>query len=131
MIASFWKKLLRQEGHEHILTPQHETARFELRYGNLVMGRLWLEEGEWHFAYTDAFRAQDKVKPIIDFPNPERHYRSKELWPFFAVRIPSLEQPAVQRAIREKNLDEHNQVELLRAFGKTTVSDPFILEPTL
>lgn len=125
------KKLLRPDGHEHILTPQHETARFDLRYGDLVMGHLWLDEGVWHFAYTEEFRQQDQVKPLTDFPYLEKQYSSRELWPFFEVRIPSLEQPDVQRIIREHHLDEQNQVALLRLFGKKSIANPFILEPAM
>ena len=128
-MLSALKKLFRQEGHEHILTPQHEKARFELRYGDLAMGHLWLDEGVWHFAYTPEFRRQEAVKPLVDFPDTAKQYTSQALWPFFQFRIPSLEQPAVQRAIEEKALDEHDEVQLLRAFGKTTISNPFVLDP--
>ncbi|MEL6446198.1 MAG: HipA N-terminal domain-containing protein [Bacteroidota bacterium] len=124
------KKLLRQDGHEHVLTPRDESARFDLLYGSLPVGTLWLEDGgEWRYAYADAFRQQTEVKPLVDFPHLDKQYVSDELWPFFAVRIPSLEQPAVQREIAERDLDEHNQVALLRAFGTTSISNPFVLKP--
>lgn len=67
----------------------------------------------------------------MDFPDLDKHYRSEDLWPFFAVRIPSLEQPAVQRAVQDMKLDAHNEVDLLRAFGKKTIANPFVLEPAL
>lgn len=128
MMRSLIKKLLRQEGHEHILTPQHTTARFELQYAHLVVGELWLENGMWHFAYSDEFRRQSEIKALIDFPDSMKTYTSDELWPFFQVRIPSLEQPAVQREIKERALDDKNEVELLRAFGRKSISNPFVLE---
>ena len=54
---------------------------------------------------------------------------SDVLWPFFVIRIPSLGQPAVQRVIREENLDPSNEVQLLKRFGKTTIANPFTLIP--
>ncbi len=51
------------------------------------------------------------------------------LWPFFVIRIPGLGQPAVQRVIREENIDPSNEAQLLKRFGKTTIANPFTLIP--
>ncbi len=126
-ISTLKKILSRQDGWEQLQTPDQETADFRLQYRGLNVGVLSLQDGKWHFEYTDDFRDQQEICPIIDFPSLNKHYESEVLWPFFAVRIPSLEQPAVQRVIHEENLDEHNEVQLLKRFGKTTIANPFTL----
>lgn len=127
MIPALKKILSRQDGREHLHTPQQEEADFLLQYRDLDIGRLWLCDGKWHFEYTDAFRRKKDVYPIINFPALDKHYESEALWPFFAVRIPGLGQPAIQRVIREEHLDERNEAQLLKRFGKTTIANPFIL----
>lgn len=72
-------------------------------------------------------RGQDLVRPLIDFPDVEKVYRQRDLWPFFLSRIPSLAQPKVQEAIVREGLDARNEVELLRFFGRRTIADPFDL----
>ncbi len=129
MISTLKKLLSRQDGREHLLTPQGEDADFLLQYDSLDVGRLWLRGGVWHFEYTSAFQSQDAVNPLVDFPHPDKHYESDTLWPFFAVRIPSTEQPGVQRVLAEEDLDSVNEAQLLKRFGKTTISNPFNLEP--
>ena len=129
MISTLKKLLSRQDGREHLLTPRGEEADFILQYDALDVGRLWLRGGVWHFKYTSAFQSQKDVQPLVDFPHPEKHYKSDALWPFFAVRIPSTEQPGVQRILAEENLDAVNEAQLLKRFGKTTISNPFNLEP--
>ncbi len=105
------------EGLEEVGTPQHEDAAFMLKYESLLIGYLRLHEGLWEFRYSDEFRHQFEVKPIVGFPNVERTYVSKELWPFFMARIPSLAQPQVREFVDRVGLDEHNSAALLRAFG--------------
>ncbi|HZR78651.1 MAG TPA: HipA N-terminal domain-containing protein [Chthoniobacterales bacterium] len=106
-----------------------EPIVFSVMLDDLEVGRLRLEAKEWVFSYSDAFRAQRKIKPIVDFPNLEREYRSADLWPFFLLRIPSLKQPAVQEFLREENVGKPNAVLLLKRFGKRSAANPFELVP--
>ena len=129
MISTLKKILFHQDGQEHLRTPQDEIAEFLLQYRNLDVEHLSLDDGKWHFEYDDAFREKEGVCPIMDFPNLDKRYESDVLWPFFVVRIPGLGQPAIQRVIQEENLDPHNEVQLLKRFGKTTIANPFILIP--
>jgi hypothetical protein len=46
--------------------------------GILEVVILHMEGGEWVFAYSQDFRAQSKVAPIIDFPHVDREYRSHQ-----------------------------------------------------
>ena len=129
MISTLKKMLSRQDGLEGLCTPQHEVADFLLQDRDLEVGRLWLHDGKWHFEYADVFRRKKDVYPIINFPRLDKHYESETLWPFFAIRIPGLKQPAIQRIIREENIDARNEAQLLKRFGETTIANPFILTP--
>lgn len=134
MIENLKKILSREGGREYVQPSKEEKADFLLRVRErtghtLDVGRLSLREGMWHFEYTDGFRRQTKIRPIVNFPILDKHYESDTLWPFFVIRIPGLKQPAVQREIEEKELDEHNEAQLLRHFGKTSIANPFILIP--
>ena len=120
----FW----RSEGFEGLKTPQNVVARFELSYKDLKIGSLSLDNGKWSFSYSDAFKAQKRLMPMIDFPDINKVYTSEELWPFFTSRIPSPAQPEVLLEIRRRNIDVDNEVSLLDVFGKRTITNPFLLE---
>ena len=127
MMSTLKKILFHQDGREQLRTPHNVDAEFLLRYRKLDVGRLTLHDGTWHFEYVDAFRNNEGVSPITDFPKLEEQYESDELWPFFLVRIPGLGQPAIRRVIRDENLDKTNEAQLLKRFGKTTIVNPFTL----
>ncbi len=134
MIENLKKILSREGGREYIQPSKEEKADFLLRVRErtghtLDVGRLSLREGTWHFEYTEDFRRQTKIRPIVNFPILDKHYESDTLWPFFVIRIPGLKQPAVQREIEKKELDERNEAQLLKHFGKTSIANPFILIP--
>jgi hypothetical protein len=48
---------------------------------------------------------------------------------FFASRIPSANLPTVQETARERNIDIHNEVQMLKEFGRRTITNPFLLTP--
>jgi HipA-like protein len=121
----------RPEGLEELETPQDEDARFALRFEDLLVGHLTLSEGLWTFTYSDEFKSQTRVPPMVDFPSTSRAYQSRELWPFFVSRIPSLSQPRVLEAVEEaerKGEDARSAVALLRRYGRNSISNPFTLE---
>ena len=130
MISMIKRIFHRQDGREHLRTPQNEDAEFLLKFHGMDVGRLSLHGGRWRFEYAEAFRNKEGVSPIVNFPNLEKCYESDVLWPFFLVRIPGLGQPAVRRVIRDENLDQTNEAQLLKRFGKTAIVNPFILVPT-
>ena len=119
--------LSQNQGHDSLKTPVTEKAVFVLRYKKLEIGRLSIEDGWWTFVYADDFKNQSKIAALIDFPNIDKTYVSETLWPFLSIRIPSLRRPSVQRIIKKENIDERNTVELLKRFGKKTISNPFYL----
>ena len=127
MISILKKMLSRQDGREGLRTPKHEEADFLLQDRDLEVGRLWLHDGKWHFEYADAFRRKKDIYPITNFPRLDKRYESEALWPFFAIRIPGLKQPAIQRILRDENIDARNEAQLLKRFGETTIANPFTL----
>ncbi len=102
-------------------------ASFELRLGSLLVGKLSVQNGRWSFEYSDAFRARRDMRPLPIFPKLDKVYESDDLWSFFKMRIPSLKQPAVHDILVEEKIDPKDQVQLLRRFGRRTVSNPFEL----
>lgn len=125
-MINFLKKW-KTDGQEEMKTPQDETIIFELKYKSLLVGFLKLEKGVWSFKYADAFKKQEIIKPLPDFPNIDKVYKSEELYPFFLDRIPSVKQPKVQKAIQKNNIDATNEAALLKFFGFQTISNPFLL----
>lgn len=132
MLSALKRALLRyrDEGQEEVQTPQDVDALFILQYGQLDVGYLSLHEGVWEFRYSDEFRGQTEIQPIVDFPEVEKVYNAESLWPFFLTRIPSIAQPSVRRTIEAEGLDEKSDVELLKRFGERAISNPFKLIPT-
>jgi hypothetical protein len=109
--------------------PVESGISFRLFLGALEVGTLRMEGGEWIFSYSQAFRDQSKVAPIIDFPHVDREYRAQQLWPFFALRVPSLGQANVQEYLA-KTQKAPDDARLMREFGRRSVANPFILEPS-
>jgi hypothetical protein len=109
--------------------PEHETISFQVMLRDLEVGTLRAEKGEWVFSYSDAFRNQDTISPIPDFPALDREYRGKSLWPFFALRIPSPKQGVVREYIEQQPEHAVDQGMLLKKFGTRSIANPFRLVP--
>ena len=119
--------LIKPDGHEDISTPD-DVAEFGLLYEGLPVGILSLSEGVWSFRYTIEFKRQTRLKPLPEFPELDKVYKSTNLWPFFAFRIPGMNQPIAKDLILKKGIKEGNIVELLDLFGKKSINNPFELE---
>jgi HipA-like protein len=109
--------------------PVDEKLALKVVLGPLLVGTLRAEGGEWYFTYSQDFRNQSQVKPIVDFPVLSKEYRSRNLWPFFALRIPSPTQPAVRDFIRTRPAEKADEGILLKEFGARSVANPFRLVP--
>ena len=109
--------------------PGSSHAAFKVMLGPLVIGTLRADNGQWVFAYSDEFRNQSEVRLITDFPTVTQEYRSRILWPFFALRIPSPAQPAVQEFIRSQPGAKAHAGMLLEEFGLRCSANPFRLVP--
>jgi HipA-like protein len=126
MLKQF-KNWLNPDRDQERTTPQNVAASFLLMYNDVSVGILWIKGGVWHFAYTDEFRNRTEFVPLVDFPDKAKLYKSEELWPFFALRIPSLQQPYVQQIVERENLDEKDYLQMLRQFGERSISNPYVL----
>lgn len=103
---------------------------FILQLSELEVGRLLYADDLWSFHYSEAFREQDEFREITDFPAKDRVYTSKDLWPFFALRIPSLAQPRVKEWAQAQESEEAaNEASMLERFGRETAANPFVLNP--
>lgn len=109
--------------------PAQQKPSFILKLGDLEVATLTRELDQWVFKYTQAFQVQQKIGPIIGFPDKFKAYRSPDLWPFFQIRVPSLEQTDVQNYLRQHNLVQIDQSTLLERFGRRSISNPFELIP--
>lgn len=105
--------------------------KFLLKLDSLHIGVLSFDEenANWIFEYAAEFKYYaEEYNLIIGFPDLNARYESKELWPFFQVRIPGLKQPRIKEILKEENIDPNNNVKLLQRFGEKTISNPFRLE---
>lgn len=99
---------------------------FVLSYGNNAIGYLKNVDNIWTFEYSDWFKQQDVILPLLEFPKKDKIYKAAQLWPFFSSRIPSKINLKLNK--NSKNASTSNIVELLEIFGKRTVNNPFVLE---
>ena len=115
----------------NLKTPENVTITFKLSYKDIKIGYLNLNNGIWKYEYSNEFKNQNSLLPLIDFPDINKNYESKDLWPFFMSRIPGMGQPMVQEIIKKEKVQEDDEVSLLKLFGKRTIANPYTLEPSL
>jgi HipA-like protein len=129
-MISLFKRLFAKNGEEaepHL--PKDENATFELKVDNIVVGILHCDHGTWEFKYTAEFKKHsNEYNRIIGFSDLEKVYHNETLWPFFQTRIPGLKQPAVREILEKEKINETNEVELLKRFGKKAISNPYELQ---
>jgi len=119
------------DGKENPVVPAKYAITFRLKFENLIIGHLTLLDGEWSYEYAKDFKNQDEIAVLPDFPDKNKVYKSNQLYPFFIQRIPSQSQPKVKETLKKENIKSDNLVELLRRFGKVSISNPFQLMPLL
>ncbi len=121
----FWK----EEGMDFIDNPVGKSCTFSLTYKNFIIGYLSYNNGSWEFKYSEEYKRTRPISPIIDFPDIDKIYKQERLWPFFAARIPALNQPYQIKKIKKAKVDKDDAVGLLKVFGKETITNPFLLLP--
>jgi len=47
--------------------PTGEYAKFLLKYDGLLIGALSVRDGKWLFEYSDDFRRNQVMRPIVEF----------------------------------------------------------------
>ncbi|MEI6577823.1 MAG: hypothetical protein WCO63_16740, partial [Bacteroidota bacterium] len=110
MIKKIKKLIWNVDGIEFPDNPVGEEATFRLTFGTLLIGILTYHQDIWTFEYSNEFRKNGKINPIIDFPDITKEYTSAELWPFFAARIPALNQPYQFKKIARAKANRNDSV---------------------
>ena len=106
-----------------------DSAKFYLHLDDFKVGELTFKNDKWSFQYSEEFKTtSNNLNLIIGFPDVNKVYLSQELWPFFKIRIPGLKQPMVREILIKENIEDNNQVKLLKRFGKRTISNPYELD---
>ena len=113
--------------HKAVEAPPEVRAEFKLYFEDLVVGTLSVADSLWKFEYSSEFKKQDELRPLVDFPDVDNIYESKELWQFFVMRIPSPEQAEVEEILKREHIREDDAVSLLKRFGERTIANPFRL----
>jgi len=106
---------------------ENDHGEFELKFENNIVGFLKYDDSKWTFKYSDEFISEKPLLPLIDFPNVNKVYEFEHLMPFFAARIPNLNQPYHEKKIKKFNGNKKSEVSMLRIFGKKSINNPFEL----
>ncbi|HYX07376.1 MAG TPA: HipA N-terminal domain-containing protein [Bacteroidales bacterium] len=128
MIEKIKKILWKIEGMDFIDNPADSKGEFHLKYETLLVGSLTYDGKKWTFKYSEDYK-ESNLQAIIDFPKLNKEYESNQLWPFFASRIPALNQPFQFKKIEKAKIDKNDSVALLKLFGNKTITNPFKLLP--
>lgn len=115
----FWS----ESQHDKVLASENDAA-FNVNLGKMLVGTLLYSAGIWYFNYSNEFKLQNRILPLANFPLKDKKYVTRELWPFFASRIPSNAQLQI-----EKDKPKEDVVTLLRRFGRRTVANPYEVFP--
>ena len=109
--------------HASSAAPMEQTLEVYLQSADkrFLVGRLSCEQGEFVFRYDPSYRD----KPISAFPSTEREYRSRHLWPFFAIRIPPFDREDMRREFGSQSLREDQIMEILGSVAKVSVANPY------
>src|ERR1700723_1632010 len=82
------------------------------------IGTLWQEGNEFLFRYEPGYTKAAGAEPIPAFPDLHEEYRSRDLWPFFAVRIPPVERSDVREALERRGVRPDQTLKVLGTLAK-------------
>jgi HipA-like protein len=119
-------RLFWSESQNDMVLATEDDATFNVNLGKLLVGTLLYSAGVWYFSYSNEFKLQNRILPLANFPSKDKEYSTRDLWPFFASRIPSNAQLQI-----EKDRPKEDVVTLLRRFGRRTVANPYELFPVM
>ena len=119
-------RLFWSESQNDMVLATEDDATFNVNLGKLLVGTLLYSAGVWYFSYSNEFKLQNRILPLANFPSKDKEYSTRDLWPFFASRIPSNAQLQI-----EKDDPKEDAVTLLRRFGRRTVANPYELFPVM
>lgn len=120
LMAGFWY----EEKTEMFFSSGKGQADFILILDKLEVGTLSYADNVWIFSYSEEFKRQRDILPLVNFPTVDKEYTSNELWPFFVSRIPSRAQLQAPKGTERQDL-----VSLLKSYGRKTITNPYRLIP--
>jgi HipA-like protein len=91
----------------------------------VLVGALSEEGGEFVFRYAEAYRVATGARPLPAFPDLSEEYRSRELFPFFAVRLPPFERDDVKAALERLHVQEHDSLSILGLLARKGIANPY------
>lgn len=127
MIEKILKWFRKEENEDKLHLPKIDKENFELKLDEIEIGFLECRDGYWYFFYSDSFKKLTDFYPIPGFPDLNKVYKSKSLWPFFQIRIPGLGQPAVKEILDKEQIDKKSELALLKRFGFKSIANPYTL----
>lgn len=130
-LKNILKKLTPWSGDDEFiskLNSENENGKFELLFEGKLAGTLEFKLDKWIFEYSEEFKKNQFVLPLIDFPDRNKKYEFDDLMPFFATRIPNLNQPYHEIKLEKLAGDKTNLVSLLKIFGEKSINNPFELK---
>ncbi len=119
-----------------IVKNDNELEKFIIKYCTNSKPKIGIEEEKIvnHFELIERYRSyyiKDKfisdILPLIDFPVVKKIYEFDELPPFFATRIPNINQPFHLKKLAKYKGDKNDIVSLLEIFGQKSINNPFEL----
>lgn len=105
-----------------------ENGKFELLFQNEVIGTLEFNRPKWIFKYSESFKNDQFILPLLDFPDVNKVYEFEDLMPFFATRIPNFNQPYQEKKLNKFDGEKSNLVSLLKIFGEKSINNPYELK---
>lgn len=120
LMTGFWY----EEKTEVFFSSGKGQADFILILNKLEIGTLSYADNVWIFSYSEEFKRQRDILPLVNFPTVDKEYISSELWPFFVSRIPGRAQLQAP-----KDTDRQDLVSLLKNYGRKTIANPYQLIP--
>jgi len=87
--------------------------------------RIKMGDEQWfYFRYLAAFKLA-RLAPLPGLPDSDEGLWSRQLWAYFAERIPDIHRPEIEALMRERKINRFDELEMLEALGSQTVTDPF------
>src|SRR5580698_6477628 len=102
--------------------------KLHVLYHGTDAAELVRQRDHYVFRYLEAFQRLGLASfPGLPDVSPSKEYSSTDLPRFFAERIPDVRRPEIREWIRREQIPEHDELALLAALGRMSVTDPFEL----
>lgn len=95
---------------------------------HLHVGDLSIENDEFVFRYSNAYKSASELPPLPSFPDKDREYRAPELFAFFAARLPPVERHDIQQALERLSVKSNDILRVLGLLAKRGVSNAYEFE---